>query len=129
MIECCEYKRLLKLKTAGDAVDYQLALLTHHEAECPKCKRLGITVRHAISAIMEDSQPVTCADCGIPYASLGLDLVLPDQQWRVLFPEGSGLLCANCICTRAATLTGATCIMAWIDNMDYTTPYGRTADE
>lgn len=63
-----------------------------------------------------------CIDCGIPYRKLGLDLVLPDQQWKVLCPEG-GILCANCICKRAKKLKGSTCIQAWIDNLDYSIKY------
>lgn len=61
---------------------------------------------------------LSCHDCGVPYRDLGCDLVLPDQQWRVLFPEVSGVLCANCICLRARRL-GGTVVMAWVDNIDY----------
>ena len=46
---------------------------------------------------------VSCIDCGILYSEMGLDLVLLDQQWEVLCPEG-GILCANCICKRAEKL-------------------------
>jgi len=60
---------------------------------------------------------INCLDCGLPYNEMGLDLVLPDQQWKILFPEQSGVLCANCICKRAAKFKG-TAILAWIDNMD-----------
>ncbi len=67
---------------------------------------------------------VKCRDCEVPYESLGLDLVLPDQQWRVLCPEG-GVLCANCICKRAEKLSGSTVIQAWIDDMDYSKPYRK----
>ena len=62
---------------------------------------------------------VSCADCGLPYEQMGIDLVLPDQQWRVLFPEERGLLCANCICLRAGRLKEPTVLHAWIDNLDY----------
>lgn len=61
---------------------------------------------------------VVCIDCGLPYSEMGLDLVLPDQQWKRLFPEETGVLCANCICRRAAKL-GGTVVLAWIDRMDY----------
>ena len=67
---------------------------------------------------------VKCIDCGIPYRKLGLDLVLPDQQWKVLCPEG-GILCANCICKRAEKLKGSTVILAWIDNMDYSVKFKK----
>lgn len=60
---------------------------------------------------------LTCRDCGIPYSSLGLDMVLPDQQWKHICPE-NGVLCANCICKRAARF-GGTAILAWIDNINY----------
>lgn len=59
-----------------------------------------------------------CHDCGIAYAGLGCDLVLPDQQWKALFPEETGLLCANCICQRASAL-GGTVLLAWVDSLDY----------
>lgn len=59
---------------------------------------------------------VSCLDCGTPYAELGLDFVLPDQQWNVIAPEG-GVLCANCICKRAEQV-GGTVILGWIDHVD-----------
>ena len=60
---------------------------------------------------------ITCIDCGMEYADMGLDLVLPDQQWKIICPE-DGILCANCICKRASKVDG-TVVLAWIDNMDY----------
>ena len=57
-----------------------------------------------------------CLDCGAQYKTLGLDLVLPDQQWRAVCPE-NGILCANCICRRARKV-GGTALLAWIDNLD-----------
>ena len=60
---------------------------------------------------------VRCRDCGTAYAGLGVDLVLPDQQWKVICPEDR-VLCANCICQRAKT-HGGTVVLAWIDNLDY----------
>jgi len=59
-----------------------------------------------------------CLDCGISYESLGVDLVLADQEWKVLCPE-DGILCANCICQRARK-HGGTSLVAWISNFDYT---------
>ncbi len=56
-----------------------------------------------------------CQDCGIPYSEFGLDLVLPNQQWEILCPNG-GILCANCICKRAIRHRGSV-ILAWVDNM------------
>jgi hypothetical protein len=58
-----------------------------------------------------------CLDCGVEYRTLGLDIILPDQQWNVICPE-NGILCANCICKRAAKF-GGTSILAWIDSIDY----------
>lgn len=60
---------------------------------------------------------VRCNDCGALYRGLGLDLVLPDQQWKAICPEG-GILCANCICKRADE-HGGTCVLAWVDRIDY----------
>ncbi len=45
-----------------------------------------------------------CADCGLPYADFGIDTTLPNLQWKELTPDGAGLLCANCICKRAAKM-------------------------
>lgn len=61
--------------------------------------------------------PLQCHDCGSQYEFLGLDLVLPDQQWKAICPEG-GILCANCICQRASRL-GGTALLAWVDNLDW----------
>jgi hypothetical protein len=61
---------------------------------------------------------VCCYDCGIQYNEMGLDLVLPDQQWKIIFPEESGVLCANCICKRASRF-GGTVILAWIELLNY----------
>jgi len=65
----------------------------------------------------KSSDVVSCHDCGIPYSELGLDMVLPDQQWRKIAP-GCGVLCPNCICKRAAKING-TVVLAWIDQIDY----------
>ncbi len=59
---------------------------------------------------------VKCLDCGLPYEELGLDLVLPDEQWLLIHPEGlHGILCANCIVKRAEKLKGATVVFASIN--------------
>ena len=59
---------------------------------------------------------VRCLDCGLPYRELGLDLVLPDEQWLMIHPEGEGgILCANCMMKRAEKLKGATVVLAKID--------------
>ena len=59
----------------------------------------------------------SCIDCGTPYP-FGLDVVLPDQQWKWICPT-DGLLCANCIARRAVELKGSTVLLAWIDCIDH----------
>lgn len=61
-------------------------------------------------------KPVRCEGCGVKYSDLGLDMALPDQQWKKICPD-DGILCPNCISKRAA-LFGGTVILAWIDSMD-----------
>lgn len=59
-----------------------------------------------------------CGECGVPYETLGLDIVLPDDQWLMIFPdyeEAGGILCGSCIAKRAAMLPHATVIHAYID--------------
>lgn len=58
-----------------------------------------------------------CIDCGLDYGKMGLDLVMPDQQWKLICPE-NGILCANCICKRAEKF-GGTSIVCWISNFQY----------
>ena len=67
---------------------------------------------------------VGCRDCGLSYSEMGLDLVLPDQQWKHLCPEDA-ILCANCIVKRAEGLGSSTSVMAWVDHIDYAGPKGR----
>lgn len=64
-----------------------------------------------------DAKVVRCRDCGVPYSELGLDLVLPDQQWKAICPEG-GILCPNCIAKRASEV-GGTALLCWINNLDW----------
>jgi hypothetical protein len=42
-----------------------------------------------------------CRDCWMAYESFPLDVVLPDDQWAAICPEG-GVLCAGCIISRIA---------------------------
>ena len=57
-----------------------------------------------------------CLDCGTPYSELGLDLMLPDDQWLLIHPDGmGGILCASCIVKRAEKLTNGTVVLAEID--------------
>lgn len=64
-----------------------------------------------------------CYDCGLEYP-FGLDLILPDEQWNWIFPEGNGegLLCPNCIAIRAEKVGASTVILSWIDRIDWTVP-------
>ena len=61
---------------------------------------------------------LACMDCGALYRELGVDLVLPDQVWKVLVPEEKGILCASCICKRCER-HGATCLQSWPDKLEY----------
>lgn len=65
----------------------------------------------------EDMRPCVCEDCGAPYETMGLDIVLPDDQWEMICPgrDGGGILCGSCIAKRAAILPCATVIHAYID--------------
>ena len=57
-----------------------------------------------------------CLDCSLPYIDFGLDMVLPDEQWLMIHPEGlHGILCANCMVKRAEKLTDATVVLANIE--------------
>lgn len=47
-----------------------------------------------------------CDECGLPYTEFGLDVTLSNSQWQ-LISKGSGLLCANCIVSRAEVIPGA----------------------
>lgn len=68
------------------------------------------------------SKKLHCADCGLPYKNMGVDLVLPDHQWNALVSKGETILCPNCICQRARKY-GGTVVMAWIDHLDYRKVY------
>ena len=59
----------------------------------------------------------TCDDCGLEYGEFGLDLTLPNLQWKELTKDGATLLCANCICKRANKLSGTLAVRAVIEVM------------
>lgn len=63
-----------------------------------------------------------CCDCELPYNEFGVDLVLPDQVWKIL-SNGDNILCANCICKRLKHyqyhVCKTTALMAWPDCFDY----------
>ena len=49
---------------------------------------------------------VRCEDCGKPYRDFSLDVVLSDEQWRLItgYKDGAGILCGGCIVARGAKL-------------------------
>lgn len=65
---------------------------------------------------MTNDKVTPCEDCGEVYP-FGVDVVLPDQQWRVIHGEGAGgVLCPACI-ARRAEVAGATALLCWADNL------------
>lgn len=48
--------------------------------------------------------------CGLPYTAFPLDVVLPDDQWRLVSgrEDGGGVMCADCIVMEGAKLPGVT---------------------
>ena len=62
-----------------------------------------------------DEVEVVCRDCGLLYQDHGLDITLPDDQWKMIHPEVGGVLCGRCIAVRADLLEGAIAIRARID--------------
>lgn len=55
-----------------------------------------------------------CRDCGLPYETFKIDVVLPDDQWAVVCPEG-GVLCAGCLVARCAKLPHALVVRAKVE--------------
>ena len=45
-----------------------------------------------------------CEDCGMPYKDFPLDVVIPNAQWNALHPNDGGVLCANCMVSRASEI-------------------------
>jgi hypothetical protein len=62
-----------------------------------------------------ERQRAACHDCGCLYERFGLDLTLPHDQWAIVSAGTNGLLCASCICRRAAELPGAIAVRASIE--------------
>ena len=81
-------------------------------------RALGVNVSEILPDIPGSINGLECEDCGRPYASQGwVDLVIPDQQWAIIHPEGEGgILCAYCICRRLGG-HGASAVLAWGDNL------------
>jgi len=59
-----------------------------------------------------------CADCEMPYSNFGVDLVLPDQVWKVIAPD-CNLLCATCICLRLEDRGDSSALLCWPNRFDY----------
>ncbi len=59
----------------------------------------------------------TCHDCGLAYEHFPLDVVLPNDQWQTICPEG-GVLCAGCIVTRASRMRGVVVVRAQLEYAD-----------
>lgn len=60
---------------------------------------------HSALQTGESVARAACSDCGLLYSDERFcDLVLPDNIWREISPdgEGNGLLCPNCIAGRLA---------------------------
>lgn len=56
-----------------------------------------------------------CLDCKKHYTSFGLDLTLSRPQWLLIHPDETGLLCANCIVSRASKIPNAIAVRAVIE--------------
>ncbi len=47
---------------------------------------------------------LTCIDCDRLYKDFGLDVVLSDDQWKLIHPDEKGVICAQCIINRASKI-------------------------
>ncbi len=62
----------------------------------------------------EEGMKVCCYDCGRPYESFDLDVIVPNGQWKKICPVpydgegGGGLLCPDCIVKRGSKIPGVT---------------------
>lgn len=62
-----------------------------------------------------EKRMLRCYGCGLPYRDFPLDVVIPDEQWKIIGPTGhdGGILCAACIVERGKRLIpGATVVRA-----------------
>jgi hypothetical protein len=94
------------------------------EPEHPGCheRALVADALEAVSALRalaeegeKEQEPLRCMDCGTKYRDFPLDTTLPNEQWRMIHGDESGVLCACCIVARAARLTGAVAVRARIE--------------
>ncbi len=73
---------------------------------------------------------ITCLDCGLNYDTFPLDVVLTRIQWLLLNPLDGGVLCANCIVSRAARLPqviNLSCSITFASDYDKRPPLERLA--
>lgn len=62
---------------------------------------------------------VKCLDCNKDYDSeMSLDLVIPRDQWLLIHPDDGGVLCANCLISRASKLKNVINLTALITFAD-----------
>lgn len=47
---------------------------------------------------------LTCIDCDRLYKDFGLDVVLSNDQWKLIHPDEKGVICAQCIINRASKI-------------------------
>jgi hypothetical protein len=70
--------------------------------------------RHVLGVLI--GAGVACEDCGLLYERFPLDVVLPNDQWLTIHPDGpGGILCAQCIVKRAARLKNVTVVRAQLE--------------
>lgn len=98
--ESCRINELEALLEKAEAANE----LLRKEIERLKAETLEILVEKAEAKQLAPA----CMDCGLPYASFGIDTTLPDDQWLMINRKGgfNGLLCANCMVRRASKLPG-----------------------
>jgi hypothetical protein len=90
-------ERLL-LATIADAM---------HLYEQPRREESGAEPEIPCEKGNSETLHAACLDCGRDYGDFGMDVLLPRWQWLLIHPDENGLLCAQCIVTRASKLEGA----------------------
>lgn len=71
--------------------------------------------RYGVGTNEVPSLLASCLDCGRDYSDFHLDMLLPRPQWLEIHPDENGLLCAQCIVTRASRVLGVTAIHAILE--------------
>jgi hypothetical protein len=91
------------------AAAHKSLLLPRHAEE------IASLLRALAEEVEKEQEPLRCMDCGTKYRDFPLDTTLPNEQWRMIHGDESGVLCACCIVARAARLTGAVAVRARIE--------------